>query len=67
MRNSIESELVYTFELIHEGPFIAEPKEIDELRFWSVTDISRPLVWCIHPELRTGVCPFRGARPRRSL
>jgi isopentenyldiphosphate isomerase len=39
MTNSIESELVYTFLLEHEGPFVPEPYEIDELRFWSVPDI----------------------------
>lgn len=39
MRNSIESELVHTFRLVHEGPFTAEPGDIDELRFWSRSDI----------------------------
>lgn len=39
MTNSIESELVHTYLLEHEGPFMPEPHEIDELRFWSVVDI----------------------------
>jgi isopentenyldiphosphate isomerase len=39
MRNSIESELVHTFSLAHEGPFRAEPTEIDDLRFWSTLEI----------------------------
>ena len=39
MTNPIESELVHTYVLEHEGPFVPEPLEIDELRFWSVSDI----------------------------
>lgn len=35
MRNAVESELVSTYTLAHEGPFIAQPSEITELRFWS--------------------------------
>lgn len=35
MRSSIETELVHTFALCHEGPFRPEPGEIDELRVWS--------------------------------
>jgi isopentenyldiphosphate isomerase len=41
MTNSVESELVTTFLLMHEGPFVPEPLEIDELRFWSVAEIER--------------------------
>ena len=43
MRSSIESELVYTFALSHEGPFRAEPGEIDELRWWSLAEIRSAL------------------------
>jgi len=43
MRSSIESELVYTFSLSHEGPFRPEPGEIDELRFWSAREIQSVL------------------------
>ncbi len=39
MTNSIESELVHTYLLEHEGPFVPEQHEIDELRFWSVPEI----------------------------
>jgi isopentenyldiphosphate isomerase len=39
MRNSIESELVHTFAMRHQGPFRAEPGEIDELRFWTHPEI----------------------------
>jgi len=68
MRNSIESELVYTFELIHEGPFIAEPKEIDELRFWSVTDISRALgAGVFTPNFEQEFARFVALGRRRSL
>lgn len=43
MTNSIESELVHTFLLEHEGPFIPEPFEIDALRFWSLQEIEGSL------------------------
>jgi len=43
MRSSIESELVYTFSLVHEGPFRAELGEIDDLRFWSAREIQSVL------------------------
>jgi isopentenyldiphosphate isomerase len=43
MRSSIESELVHTFSLVHEGPFNAEPGEIDDLRFWSASEIQSVL------------------------
>jgi len=43
MRSSIESELVYTFSILHEGPFRAEPGEIDELRFWFASEIQSVL------------------------
>jgi len=39
MSNAVESELVHTYVLLHEGPFIPEPFEIDELRFWSAAEI----------------------------
>jgi len=39
MRSSIESELVHTYEMTHEGPFVPEPTEIDELRFWTTSEI----------------------------
>ncbi len=34
-RSPVESELVHTFRLTHEGPFRAQPEEIEELRFWT--------------------------------
>lgn len=43
MRSSIESELVHSFSLVHEGPFRAEPGEIDDLRFWTVREIRAAL------------------------
>ncbi|HMA94144.1 MAG TPA: NUDIX domain-containing protein [Polyangiaceae bacterium] len=39
MRSAIESELVYTYRMVHEGPFRREPLEIDDLRFWSRQEI----------------------------
>jgi isopentenyldiphosphate isomerase len=43
MTNSVESELVHTYRLIHEGPFCPEPNEIDALRFWTVESIEPAL------------------------
>jgi len=39
MSNSVESELVHTYLLWHEGPFVPEPLEIDALRFWPKAEI----------------------------
>lgn len=39
MRNEIESELVHTFMLRHNGPFVFQKSEISAIRFWSHEDI----------------------------
>lgn len=39
MRNDIESELVYTFRGIHNGPFRWPEDEIETGKFWSIRDI----------------------------
>lgn len=41
--NRIESELVYTWLVEHEGPFTPQESEVDQLRFWSVGEISSRL------------------------
>ena len=41
MRNEYESELVYTFRLIYNGPFRINRDEIDFGRFWSLNEIER--------------------------
>ena len=38
--NSYETELVYTFSCIYEGEIIFNPAEIDEIKFWSLDEIS---------------------------
>jgi isopentenyldiphosphate isomerase len=43
MKNEIESELVYTFRGIHNGPFIWPQEEIDAAKFWKIRDIRRQL------------------------
>jgi isopentenyldiphosphate isomerase/intracellular septation protein A len=43
MRNDYESELVYTFRIIHNGPFRINRDEIDFGRFWSLNEITRNL------------------------
>ena len=41
--NPYESELVYTHECYHEGPFKFDSVEIDEVRFWSIDEIRAAL------------------------
>ncbi len=43
MKNDIESELVYTFRGIHNGPFTWPQEEIDTGKFWKIKDIRRNL------------------------
>jgi len=43
MKNEIESELVYTFRGLHDGPFVWPKEEIDDGRFWRIKDIRRNL------------------------
>jgi isopentenyldiphosphate isomerase len=37
--NSYESELVFTYSCIHNGPFNFNKEEIDEIRFWNFKEI----------------------------
>ena len=39
IRNAVESENIRTYLHLSEGPFRPEPREIDELRFWSRSEI----------------------------
>ncbi len=41
--NPYESELVYTYKCIHEGPFEFNRAEIEEVRFWSISEIESTL------------------------
>jgi isopentenyldiphosphate isomerase len=34
MRSPIETELVHTYRLVHGGPFVAQPSEVDQLEFF---------------------------------
>lgn len=43
MKNDIESELVYTFRGIHNGPFKWPRQEIQAARFWTIKEIRRNL------------------------
>ncbi len=37
--NEYETELVYTYYCVHEGPFEFNAEEIDSIEFWSVDEI----------------------------
>ncbi len=41
--NEYESELVYTYETVYEGPFEFNREEITEVRFWSKEEISKAI------------------------
>lgn len=43
IRNAVESENIRTFLRVSEGPFRPEPGEIDELRFWTRSEIEAAL------------------------
>jgi len=43
IRNRVESENVRVFGLVHDGPFVPQPGEIDELRFWTGADVMASL------------------------
>lgn len=39
IRNDIESENVRVFSCVHPGPFDFQAEEIDELRFWTLSEL----------------------------
>lgn len=41
--NHYESELVFTHSCIHNGPFIFNREEIDEVRFWNMEEIKNAI------------------------
>jgi isopentenyl-diphosphate delta-isomerase type 1 len=40
-KNDYESEIVQTFQCLHNGPFAFNRDEIDEIRFWSMDEIRK--------------------------
>jgi len=38
-----ESELVFTYRCVHNGPFPFNPEEIEEVAFWEIDDIRQAL------------------------
>ena len=41
MRNEIESERVRTYRCTYDGPITPDPKEISEVRFWTLKEVER--------------------------
>jgi isopentenyl-diphosphate delta-isomerase type 1 len=41
--SNIERELVYTYKAVYDGPFKPDEEEIDEIRFWSISEIKNNL------------------------
>ncbi|NOZ25108.1 MAG: NUDIX domain-containing protein [Nitrospirae bacterium] len=41
--NPYESELVFSYECLHEGPFDFSTEEIEEVRFWPLQEIEETL------------------------
>jgi isopentenyldiphosphate isomerase len=42
-RSPVESELIRSYRLMHSGPFVLQPEELDDGRFWSVEEIEDQL------------------------
>jgi isopentenyldiphosphate isomerase len=42
-RTARESELIYTFHAVDDGPYTAQPEEVEELRCWSAAEIEAAL------------------------
>lgn len=42
-RGERESELVHSFLLVHEGPFLFPAEEIEEVAFWTVAEVEAAL------------------------
>ena len=40
-KNVYESELVHTYQCLHQGPFEFNKEEIDDLKFWTFSDIQK--------------------------
>lgn len=40
IRNSVESENVRVFKLVHQGPFVFPPDEISEIAFWTIAELN---------------------------
>ena len=38
-RSTIEAEMVYIYRCTYDGPFVPNPAEVDEGRFWSLDEI----------------------------
>jgi len=43
MKNNYESELIYSFKMVFDGPFNLNPEEISDGRFWTVFEIQKLL------------------------
>ncbi|MEX2606220.1 MAG: NUDIX domain-containing protein [Kiritimatiellia bacterium] len=42
-RSPLESELIRSYRLEHEGPFRLQPEELDDGRFWTLSEIEASL------------------------
>ena len=63
IRNAVESENVRVFGLTHDGPFVPQADEIDELRFWSVGEVERALgTGAFTPNLEVEIAELRRRR-----
>lgn len=41
--SKIERELVYSFRTVYEGPFRPDPEELDDCRFWKISEIKEAI------------------------
>lgn len=62
-RSPIETELVYTYTCRHNGPFVRQASEIDELRFWSLRELEAAVgTGVLTPNFEHELALFRRAR-----
>ena len=62
IRNAVESENIRTYLCRHDGPFLPQPDEIDEVRFWSAAEIEAALGTGIFtPNFEEEFAAFRGS------
>ena len=43
VRNEIESENIGVFETVYDGPFVVDPYEVEEIRFWTPDELEEAM------------------------
>ena len=63
LRNPIESEHVRVFGVTHDGPFVPQDDEVDELRFWTAAEVDQAMGTDVFtPNLEAEIAELRHRR-----